>query len=367
MNWKGPSGIDVGFMHAALRLAERGWGRVHPNPIVGAVVVVDRKVIAEGYHKEYGGPHAEIEALNAAGERARGATLYITLEPCCHHGKTPPCTDAIIKAGITRVVYGAPDPNPVAGGGARHLREAGIEVLGDVETKFVRVQNAAFFKLHEGRGSFVALKLAMSVDARLTTSPQTKQRVTSDAADQEVHRLRAGFDAIMIGANTARVDDPALTVRHGIDPIRPPVRVVIDTNATLSPKSRLVQTMNEAPLVVICSETADTKTLLDAGVPIITVPTEEHKWVDIELAFEQLQAAGIHSLLCEGGGTLAGSLLDCGLIDRIYTFIAPKLFGNAGTPAFPLKNPLTSPGYELVRIAQHGDDALLMLDRCSPV
>ena len=359
--------IDIGFMHAALRLAEQGWGRVHPNPVVGAVVVSDRKVVAEGYHKEYGGPHAEVEALNAAGEKARGATLYVTLEPCCHHGKTPPCTDAIIKAGVKRVVFGAPDPNPIAGGGAKQLREAGIEVKGDVETKFVRIQNAAFFKLHESRGSFVALKLAMSVDARLTTSPKTKQRVTGDAADREVHRLRSAFDAIMIGANTARIDDPVLTVRHGITPIRPPVRVVIDTHATLSPTSRLVQSMKEAPLVVICSETAETKALSKAGVPLITVPTEEHEWVDIEIAFDLLAAAGIHSLMCEGGGTLAGTLLECGLVDRIYAFIAPKIFGNSGTPAFPLKNPLESAGYELVRIAQHGEDALLMLDRCSPV
>jgi diaminohydroxyphosphoribosylaminopyrimidine deaminase / 5-amino-6-(5-phosphoribosylamino)uracil reductase len=205
----------------------------------------------------------------------------------------------------------------------------------------------------------------MSVDARLTTSPNTKQRVTSDAADREVHRLRSGFDAIIVGANTARVDDPTLTVRHGIRPIRPPVRVVIDTNATLSPSSRLVQTMNDAPLVVICSETADTTALSKAGVPLITVPTEEHKWVDVEVAFEQLRAAGIYSLLCEGGGALAGSLLECGLIDRIYAFVAPKLFGNSGTPAFPLKNALETPRYELVRIAQHGEDALLMLDRCS--
>jgi diaminohydroxyphosphoribosylaminopyrimidine deaminase/5-amino-6-(5-phosphoribosylamino)uracil reductase len=357
-------GIDVGYMHAALRLAERGWGRVHPNPIVGAVVVVDREVLGQGYHREYGAPHAEIEALNVAGERARGATLYVTLEPCCHYGKTPPCTDAIIKAGIKRVVYGAADPNPVAGGGAEVLRKAGIEVKGSVESDFVRTQNAAFFKLHETSGSFVALKLAMSLDARLTTSPNTRQRVTGDAADREVHRLRSGFDAVMIGANTARIDDPLLTVRHGLSPIRPPLRVVIDTHATLSPNSRLVRSMDQAPLVVICSETADTDDLSRAGVPLITVPTD-NEWVDVGQAFEQLAAAGVHSLLCEGGGTLAGSLLEAGLIDRIYVFVAPKIFGTAGTPAFPFENPLQNSVFEIIRIAQHGDDALLMLDRCS--
>jgi diaminohydroxyphosphoribosylaminopyrimidine deaminase/5-amino-6-(5-phosphoribosylamino)uracil reductase len=357
-------GIDVGYMHAALRLAERGWGRVHPNPIVGALVVVGREVVAQGYHREYGAPHAEIEALKVAGDSARGATLYVTLEPCCHYGKTPPCTDAIIKAAIARVVYGAADPNPVAGGGAEVLRKAGIEVKGDVASDFVRRQNAAFFKLHENSRSFVALKLAMSLDARLTTSANARQRVTGDEADREVHRLRSGFDAVMIGANTARIDDPLLTVRYGITPIRPPLRVVIDTHATLSPNSRLVRSMDQAPLVVICSETADTDDLSRAGVPLITVPTED-EWVDLPQAFEQLAAAGVHSLMCEGGGTLAGSLLEAGLIDRIYVFVAPKLFGTAGTPAFPLENPLQSSAFEIIRIAQHGEDALLMLDRCS--
>ena len=360
-------GIDIGYMHAALRLAERGWGRAHPNPIVGAVVVFNREVVGQGYHREYGAAHAEIEALRDAGERARGATLYVTLEPCCHYGKTPPCTDAIVEAGIVRVVYGAGDPNPIAGGGAEVLRQAGIEVKGNVESEYVRTQNAAFFTLHEGARSFVALKLAMSLDARLTTSPNARQRVTGEAADREVHRLRSGFDAVMIGANTARVDNPLLTVRHGYQSIRPPLRVVIDTHAALRPDSRLVRSMDQAPLVVICSETADTDELLRAGVPIITVPTEAHGWVDVEQAFEQLAAAGVHSLLCEGGGTLGGSLLAAGLIDRIYVFIAPKIFGTAGTPAFPLENPLDSTSYQLKRIARYGEDALLMLDRCSPV
>jgi diaminohydroxyphosphoribosylaminopyrimidine deaminase/5-amino-6-(5-phosphoribosylamino)uracil reductase len=359
-------GIDIGYMHAALRLAERGWGHVHPNPIVGAMVILDRQVVGEGYHRRYGEAHAEIEAIHAAGERARGATLYVTLEPCCHHGKTPPCTDAIIKAGIARVVYAAADPNSLAAGGALALKTAGIEVKGDVESKLARRQNAAFFKLHEGHGSFMALKLAMSLDARLTTSPNVRQRVTSEAADREVHRLRSGFDAVVIGANTARIDDPLLTVRHGQSGIRPPVRVVVDTNATLPANSRLVRSMDEAPLVVICSETADTTDLARAGVSIITAPTR-NGWVDVPQAFEHLGAAGVHSLLCEGGGTLGSSLLEAGLLDRIYAFIAPKLFGTGGTPAFPLENPLNSAEYEIVRIAQHGADTLIMLDRCSQV
>jgi diaminohydroxyphosphoribosylaminopyrimidine deaminase / 5-amino-6-(5-phosphoribosylamino)uracil reductase len=358
-------GIDIGYMHAALRLAEKGWGNVHPNPVVGAVVVVDRQVVGEGYHRFFGGPHAEIEALNAAGAAARGATLYVTLEPCSHFGKTPPCTDAVIKAGIARVVYGAADPNPAAGGGAEVLRQAGIEVKGDVEAQAVRIQNAPFFKQHERAGCFVALKLAMSLDGRLTRLRQQRERVTSDVADREVHHIRAGFDGIIVGTNTARIDDPLLTVRHDQPSIRPPVRIVIDTHASLSTDSKLVRSLSEAPVVVICSETADTTALTSAGVGVITVPTTKDH-VDLPSAIDELCAAGLHTILCEGGGTLGGALLEANLVDRLYVFLAPKLFGTQGTPAFPLQNPLENGGFRLVRIAQHGEDALLMLDRCSP-
>ncbi len=357
-------GIDIGYMHAALRLAQKGWGRVHPNPVVGAVVVVDRKVVGKGYHQEFGGPHAEIEALHAAGEQALGATLYVTLEPCSHHGKTPPCTDAIIHAGIARVVYGAADPNAAAGGGAGILRKAGIEVRGDVASNFVRAQNAAFFKLHERGGCFVALKLAMSLDARLTREAGKRERVTDDVADRAVHRLRSGFDGILIGTNTARIDDPLLTVRLANAPIRPPARIVIDTHATLKPSSRLVQSLDQAPLVVICGEHADTTALTSAGVGVITVPTERDH-VDLNQALDQLAAAGLYSLLCEGGATLGAALLEADLVDRIYAFVVPEIFGTEGTAAFPLKNPLKDGNFRLCRIARHGGDALLMLDRCS--
>jgi diaminohydroxyphosphoribosylaminopyrimidine deaminase/5-amino-6-(5-phosphoribosylamino)uracil reductase len=358
-------GIDIGFMHAALRLAENGWGNVQPNPMVGAVVVNNREVIAEGYHRVFGGPHAEIEALEAAGDKARGATLYVTLEPCSHFGKTPPCTDAIIKAGIARVVYGAADPNPAAGGGANVLRKANIEVKGDVEAEYVRTQNAPFFKVHERAGCFIALKLAMSLDGRLTRAVQQRERVTDDVADREVHRIRAGFDAIIVGTNTARIDDPLLTVRHGQASIRPPVRIVIDTHASLPVDSALVASITEAPVVVICGETADTRGLTGVGVGVITVPTTDDH-VDLPSAIDQLCAAGLHSILCEGGATLGAALLEADLVDRLYLFIAPELFGSQGTPAFPLENPLKNSRFRVTRIAQHGDDALLMLDRCSP-
>lgn len=358
-------GIDIGYMHAALRLAEKGWGRVHPNPIVGAVVVVGRKVVGEGFHAEYGGPHAEIEALRNAGEHARGATLYVTLEPCSHYGKTPPCTDAIIAAGIKRVVFGASDPNHMARGGAKILEQAGIEIKGGVEADDARRQNAAFFKQHEAGGCYVALKLAMSLDARLTRENGKRERVTGDVADAEVHRLRSGFDAILIGTNTARIDNPTLTVRLARAPIRPPVRIVIDTHASLSADSNLVRTLDQAPTVVICGETADTRHLTDAGVGVITVPTENDH-VDLRAALEQLAAAGIYNVLCEGGATIGSALLRADLVDRIYAFVSPEIFGEQGTAAFPLESGAHPSNFHLCRIAQHGADALLMLDRCLP-
>jgi diaminohydroxyphosphoribosylaminopyrimidine deaminase/5-amino-6-(5-phosphoribosylamino)uracil reductase len=359
------SDADIGYMHAALRHAEAGWGRVHPNPLVGAVLVKNTQIIADGHHREYGGAHAEIEALRTAGEEARGATLYVTLEPCCHYGKTPPCTDAIIAAGIKRVVYGAPDPTPIAGGGAQILRQAGIEVRGGVLADQARRQNAIFFKLHERGGCYVALKLAMSLDASLTRTAGARERVTSDVAEQEVHRLRSGFDGVMIGINTARIDDPLLTVRHARPSIRPPARVVIDTHALLSPQSALVRSLDEAPVVVICGDEADTKALTSAGVGVITVP-EKNGHVDLAEAFEQLAAAGIYSVFCEGGATLGAALLAEGRVDRIYAFVAPKLFGGAGTAAFPLEKGGSAPCFSIFRIAQHGEDALLILDRCLP-
>ncbi|HUP88628.1 MAG TPA: bifunctional diaminohydroxyphosphoribosylaminopyrimidine deaminase/5-amino-6-(5-phosphoribosylamino)uracil reductase RibD, partial [Longimicrobiales bacterium] len=187
------------FMRSAIELAERGWGRVQPNPLVGAVVVKDGLVVGEGWHAEYGGAHAEVVALSEAGERARGATLYVTLEPCAHYGRTPPCTDAISRAGVATVIYSVDDPNPKARGGAQILRDAGINVEGGIEAEAVRNQNSIFFHAHTSTRSFVALKLAMSLDGRIAAVAGERTKLTSDGADDEVHRLRSAFDAIVIG------------------------------------------------------------------------------------------------------------------------------------------------------------------------
>lgn len=353
------------YMRYALELAERGWGRVQPNPLVGSVVVRDGQIVGEGCHREFGGAHAEIEALAAAGDAARGATLYVTLEPCSHHGKTPPCTDAIIRAGVATVVFGARDPHPQARGGAAILQRAGINVVGDVEAEAVRHQNAIFFHAVEKTTPFVALKLAMSLDARIARAPGERTKISSPEADAEVHSLRSGYDAILVGSNTARVDDPLLTVRNAPPPVRPPIRMVLDSQATLSPTSALLQTVAEAPVWVICGTGAAVSKVEDlerAGARPIVVHGEAGQ-LPIPAVLERLRTEGVSSVFCEGGGTLAAALLEADAVERIYAFIAPMLLGHGGVAAFPRGSRMKTDEWRAARIAQLGNNALLMLDR----
>mgnify|MGYP001264638079 CR=1 FL=1 len=366
MTVESPTPVDRQYMRRALELAERGWGRVHPNPLVGAVVVRDGEVVGEGFHGEYGGPHAEVVALAAAGERARGGTLYVTLEPCAHHGKTPPCTEAVLAAGIARVVYGAEDPNPVARGGAARLAARGVEVVGGIEREAVRVQNAAFFHAVERRTTFVALKYALSLDARLSEEPDRPTGVTGQAARAEVHRLRAGFDGIMVGIGTALADDPLLTVRGDVQPRRPPVRLVVDTEARLPPGSRLASTTREVPVWLFCAEDSPSErraALEQAGVRVLPVPRGS-SGLRLDAVLERLWAEDVRSVLCEGGGRLGASLLAQDRVQRLFLFYAPRLFGEPGPPAFPGTFPAdVARGWELRRVSDIGGDALLLLDR----
>lgn len=354
------------FMRRALELAERGWGRVHPNPLVGAVVVRDGVIVGEGLHREFGGAHAEVEALAAAGDAARDATLYVTLEPCSHQGKTPACTDAITRAGVATVVFGADDPHPEARGGAEILRHAGINVVAGVEAEAVRAQNAIFFHQLTHDRPFIALKLAMSLDARIAAAPGQRTKITSDEADQEVHRLRSGFDAIMIGNNTARVDDPLLTVRHARPSVRPPVRIVLDSNATTSSASALVRSVSEAPLWVVCGAAAPRnrrEELEKAGAQVVVIDAADETRLPIQDVLRELRARGIHSVLCEGGNAVAATLVEEGLVDRLYAFIAPIILGAGGVPAFSVAKVEKSGSWRTGRIAQVGNNALLMLER----
>lgn len=353
-------------MRCALRLAERGWGRVEPNPMVGALVVRDGNVIGEGYHAEHGGPHAEIMALRAAGKAARGATLYVTLEPCAHYGKTPPCTDAIVRAGVRRVVFAASDPSTQAAGGAPALEEAGIAVVGGVEAPAARAQNAPFFHWHEQTRGYVALKLAMTLDAKLSRDPGEQTRITGPAAQRAVHRLRAGFDGILVGIGTVLADDPLLTVRAGTPPRVPPHRVVLDTDARLPVDARLTSSAAAGPPVwVFTSDSANatrTRALEARGVRVVRVPAASGT-LDVNAVLDRLLEAGVHRVLCEGGGRVAASMLAADMVERMYLFYAPSIFGT-GVDAFPFERPAAiTDGWRLYRTRRYRQDVLLTLDR----
>lgn len=313
-------------MRRALRVARRGWGWTAPNPLVGAVVVRDGAVIAEGWHAAYGGPHAEVMALAAAGPLARGADLYVTLEPCTHHGKTPPCTGAIIAAGVARVIVAVEDPNPQAGGGVAMLRAAGIAVTTGVERVAAVELNAPFLFTHrDSRRPFVTLKLAISADGMVAPANRARMQLTGPAAMRAVHRLRAGVDAIGVGMGTAIADDPQLTVRHGRRPRVSPVRVVFGSPDNLPSVCALVRTAGRRPTWVVTSEAAAEA---PNGVRVLKAPT----LVD---QLELLREAGVRHLLVEGGAALGTSLLEAGLVDRLVTFEVPVLLGAGAIPAPP--------------------------------
>jgi diaminohydroxyphosphoribosylaminopyrimidine deaminase / 5-amino-6-(5-phosphoribosylamino)uracil reductase len=357
--------FDHMMMRRALALAAAGWGRVHPNPLVGAVVVRDGVVVGEGAHREFGGAHAEVEALRDAGDRARGGTLYVTLEPCAHHGKTPPCTDAVVAAGVSRVVFAAEDPDPAAAGGARLLAATGIPVVGGVERAAARRQNAPFLTPLERGRPFVALKYGLSLDARIARSEGERTRVTGAAAEAEVHRLRAGFDAILVGGRTARTDDPLLTARGEIEPRVPPARVVLSADAGIPLDGRLVATAEQAPVWVLAADDAPSATvaaLEGRGVRVLRVGARgERGALDPLVWVARLAEEGVRSVLCEGGGRIGQALLGARLVDRMYLFHAPVLYGASGVPAFPG----TDVSFEgtVVEARRVGDDTVTIVER----
>ncbi|MFL5606774.1 MAG: bifunctional diaminohydroxyphosphoribosylaminopyrimidine deaminase/5-amino-6-(5-phosphoribosylamino)uracil reductase RibD [Gemmatimonadaceae bacterium] len=347
---------DGAWMRRALALAERGWGQTAPNPMVGAVVVRDGASVGEGWHTRYGEAHAEVEALRSAGERARGATLYVTLEPCNHHGNTPPCTDAILAAGLRRVVVATADPNPVAHGGADRLRASGVEVQVGVEEAAARELNAPFFHALTSDRPFVRLKLALSIDGALADITRKPGWLTGPDARREVHRLRAGSDAVAAGIGTVLADDPLLTVRAFSPPRIPPTRVVFDSSARLPLTSKLVQSAREAPLLVVCwaPDPTHASALEHAGVELLHAATLPH-------ALRALRARGIHSLLVEGGAALASSLVQEALVDRLIIFRAPLILGGgslsgfAGVPAATIEE---APRWRVLQACRLGDDEM---------
>jgi diaminohydroxyphosphoribosylaminopyrimidine deaminase / 5-amino-6-(5-phosphoribosylamino)uracil reductase len=350
-------------MNRALDLAWRGWGRVHPNPMVGAVVLADGLVAGEGWHAEFGDRHAEPAALDQAGEKARGATLVVTLEPCNHTGSQPPCTDAIVRAGIRRVVAAMADPNPVARGGAARLGSLGLEVQLGVGREAATAQNAIFLSRFRNQSRpFVALKLATSLDGRIADSSGQSRWLSGEPARDYVHWLRAGFDAIGVGGRTVRQDDPRLTVRGAVTPRVPPRRVIFDAGADIDPLADLARTAGDIPTTIVTAEDAPNdrvERLALAGVSVIRAGS-------LEEGIRTLRTEGVSSLLVEGGGRLAGALLGQGLVDRYYWVQSPLWLGERGVPAtagLP-SDPITrAERWTVVERRALGEDTLLVLDR----
>ena len=321
---------DARYMRRALELAEKGWGQTAPNPMVGAVVVRDDDVVGEGFHARYGEAHAEVNALRAAGDHARTATLYVSLEPCAHVGKTPPCTGAIIEAGIARVVAAIRDPSPIARGGVEALRAAGIEVDVGVERDAALETNASFFNAHASDRPWVVLKLAMSADGAIADLTGMHRWITGPEARVEVHRMRANADAVAVGVGTVLADDPSLTVRDAAPPRVAPRRVVFDSRLRTPVAATVVRTAAEAPTIFVASRgaPADRRAALEhAGVEVIAA-------TDLPDALVSLRSQGIRSLFCEGGARLAGSMLAAAVVDRLAIFQSQMLIGPNQLGAF---------------------------------
>ncbi|MCR5603509.1 MAG: bifunctional diaminohydroxyphosphoribosylaminopyrimidine deaminase/5-amino-6-(5-phosphoribosylamino)uracil reductase RibD [Lachnospiraceae bacterium] len=344
--------IEEKYMLRAIELAVKGEGFTNPNPMVGAVIVKDGKIIGEGYHRRYGELHAERDALAALNKSedsgscakpAEGATIYVTLEPCCHHGKQPPCTDAIIESGISRVVIGSRDPNPlVAGKGVKMLRDAGIEVTEDFLRDECDAINEVFFKYITTGKPYVVLKYAMTMDGKIATKTGASKWITGEESRTEVQHLRHKYMAIMAGIGTVLADDPMLNVR--IDGLKSPVRVICDSNLRIPADCNIVKTADKYRTIVAhCTENSEKESMLSgAGITTLRTPADNGH-VDVGYLMRRLGELGIDSVLVEGGGTLNDSIIRTGLADGVEVFMAPKIFG--GREA---KTPVEGTGIEKV-------------------
>lgn len=316
---------DVDALRLALELAEIAEGDTSPNPLVGAVVVRDGKVVGRGYHRQCGGPHAEVFALDEAGDAARGATLYVTLEPCCHVGRTPPCTERILSAGIARVVAATEDPNPlVCGRGFAALQAAGVTVDVGLLRREAERQNEIFRTFITTGRPFVHLKLATSLDGRIATRTGVSQWITGEAAQRVAHRLRRRHAAIAVGIRTVLRDDPLLTVRHVVG--RTPVAVVIDRHGRLPSDARLLEAGRSTIVAASSVPPERLASLTAAGCHVLLLPADDGS-VDLGALVEELGGRGFDSLLIEGGGETAAGFLAAGLVDRVTFFVAPLLIG----------------------------------------
>lgn len=357
---------EAAWMRRALRLASRGRGRTSPNPMVGAVIVKGGRVVGEGWHRELGGPHAEVNALQAAGGAARGATVYVTLEPCCHWGRTPPCTEALIGAGVARVVAACRDPDPrVNGEGLAALRAAGITAqVGLLETEAQEL-NEAYLKHAVTGQPFVALKAAMTLDGKIATAAGESKWITGERARAYGRRLRSWHDAVLTGVETVRADDPELTARvqGRARGGREPLRVAADSRARTPPTARLLAAASRAPVIAVTEHApaARRRRLEAAGAQVWVLPSQGGR-VNLGALVERLGELGVQSVLVESGGTLAAAVLEAGLVDRVYFFVAPRLVGGRGalTPIEGEGRALSQAwGVERIRVRRVGEDLLI--------
>ncbi|MZP43568.1 bifunctional diaminohydroxyphosphoribosylaminopyrimidine deaminase/5-amino-6-(5-phosphoribosylamino)uracil reductase RibD [Heliobacterium gestii] len=341
---------DQAFMGRALELAALALGRTSPNPVVGSVITQGGRIVGEGYHQKAGTPHAEVHALRQAGEAARGGTLYVTLEPCNHHGRTPPCTEAIIAAGVTRVVAAVPDPNPqVAGTGFARLREAGIEVEVGVMADAATAINQSFFTWVTRKRPWVLLKWAMTADGKIAAASGDSRWVSGAAARGKVHEWRQRLDAILVGIGTVLADDPQLTVRlseradSNDGPVeaagkaslrRNPLRVIVDSAARTPVTAKVLSP--EAKTIIAVTEAAPgerVSALEQAGASVLSCPADVAGRVDLTYLLNRLACDGVTSLLVEGGACVHGAFLDANLADQVAVFLAPKIVGGEGAPS----------------------------------
>ena len=369
------------FMKRAIELAKQGVGWTAPNPLVGAVVVKNGRVIGEGYHRKYGELHAERNALAACTEDPAGATLYVTLEPCCHYGKTPPCTEIIIEKKIAKVVIGSRDPNPkVAGKGARILREHGIEVVEDYMREACDALNPVFFHYITTKTPYVVLKFAMTLDGKIATRTGASKWITGEAARNHVHQLRGRYAGILAGIGTVLADDPMLNCR--IDGAHQPLRIILDSHLRIPMGSRLVRSAKEYPLLIVCNEstrdreegTNRIQKLEEAGAKVWTLP-EKTGHPDLNVLMQRLGEEKIDSVLIEGGGTVNEAALKAHIVHHVYAYIAPKIFGgeDAKTPVegSGIRLPQECANLRLAKITVLLNDMLLEYDvegetECSP-
>ncbi len=355
------------FMRLALREAAKGLGRTSPNPAVGAVLVRGGRVVARGHHARAGGPHAEVVALRAAAARARGADLYTTLEPCDHHGRTPPCSVALLEAGVRRVFVGSADPNPlVMGRGMARLRREGVDVVEGVLRRQCDALNAHWFRYIRDKRPYVTLKAAVTLDGRIATRTGDARWVSGEQARRWVHRLRDRVDAVLVGAGTARSDDPALTARLPRGG-RDPVRVVLDTDLSLPSSLKLFRERSPAPTVVAHASSRTRR--LGHNVELLRCRRGKGG-VDLRDLLAKLAARGITHLLVEGGARVHARFLEDGLVDRVAVFVAPKLAGADGIPLFAGRGPARMADalrLEEVEVERIGEDVLVVGRPSRPV